>query len=458
MNDEDTATAAEEEAVASLEMVKQCMTTVQQTKRKKKKIDHRHFPRNPKRKFRHDEAVHCIKRDYLGIEGDLSTPIFAGKEFVAMFRITRSRFERLMQDFANSGDPFFTPPFVDCTGQEGASLEARLLLPLKSISFGVPPKTFSDYFQMSGTLAKDCYNNYNKRMTLIYRNEYLRLPTKADLKNIVRLHKSVHRGINGLFGSLDCMHTHWNKCPVAWQGSHKGKEKKPSIVLEGLSDHHMWFWHSAYGFAGTLNDVNILNLSPLLEALLDGTFEELEQAVVPFTISEEEFNKLFIFVDGIYPRYSRFVKGMKEPVTDGEKALTSAQESARKDVERAFGNLQAKFQAMAKPIVLHDLLHIADLCSCCLIMHNMCVSDRVMDGDVRAIYNPANDLLPETEEEVEYSEEFRSKTTRQQSPIGIANADPSVVKILQRKERWNDLVDLEEYTRLHRALMEHLTK
>ena len=170
------------------------------------------------------------------------------------------------------------------------------------------------------------------------------------------------------------------------------------------------------------------------------------------------FDKLFIFADGIYPRYSRVVKGIKEPITEEEKALTTAQESARKDVERAFGNLQAKFQAMATPILLHDLQNIADLCSCCLIMHNMCVSDRVMDGDVRATYNPANDLTPETEEEVEYSEEFRRKTTRQQAPIGIANADPSVVKILQRKERWNDLVDLEEYTRLHKALMQFLTK
>ena len=218
------------------------------------------------------------------------------------------------------------------------------------------------------------------------------------------------------------------------------------------------FWRDSLITTCALNDVNILTLSPLLEMLLDGSFEELEKTVVPYKIGEEIFDKLFIFVDGIYPRYSRFVKALKEPITDEEKALTTAQESARKDVERAFGNLQAKFQAMAKPILLHDLENIADLCSCCIVMHNMCVSDRVMEGDVRALYNPANDLMPEVEEDIEYSEEFRKKTTRQQAPIGVANADPLVVKLLQRKSRWNDLVDVEEYSRLHAALMKFLTK
>ena len=150
---------AEEEAIVAQDLLRQYAVAVVATRRKKSKIDSRLLPRQPKRKFRHDEALHCIKRDYMGILGDPSTPIFAGSEFASMFRISRPRFQRMLEDFANSGDPFFTPPFIDAAGEEGASLEARLLLPLKSISFGVTPKAFSDYFQMSKTLSKDCYNN-----------------------------------------------------------------------------------------------------------------------------------------------------------------------------------------------------------------------------------------------------------------------------------------------------------
>ena len=101
--------------------------------------------------------------------------------------------------------------------------------------------------------------------------------------------------------------------------------------------------------------ISILNLSPFLESLLNGEFEKSESTAVPFAIGQEVFNSVFILVDGIYPRYSRFVKGMKEPATDDEKTFTEWQEAVRKDIERAFGNLQGRFQALATPIMLMDL-------------------------------------------------------------------------------------------------------
>ena len=71
-------------------------------------------------------------------------------------------------------------------------------------------------------------------------------------------------------------------------------------------DYNMWFWHASFGYAGSLNDLNILNLSPFLESLVDGTFHQLEMQshTVPFVISGEVFNYLCVMVDGIYPMYS----------------------------------------------------------------------------------------------------------------------------------------------------------
>jgi hypothetical protein len=77
----------------------------------------------------------------------------------------------------------------------------------------------------------------------------------------------------------------------------------PTVVLEALSDYHLWFWHASFGYAGLLNDLNILNLSSLLELLVNGTFAELEQSsmLVPFEVAGNLFNRLFVLVDGIYP-------------------------------------------------------------------------------------------------------------------------------------------------------------
>lgn len=414
-------------------------------------LEHRHYPRSKRLKFRYSEATHCINRDYLG-----PVPLFPDKQFDEMFRISRSRFQRLLEDVGNSGLRFYTKT-TDAAGREGASIEARLLLPLKTLAYGVAPKTFRDYFQMSKTQARECCNNFDATIKLLYEKEYLRVPTKADLKSITKLHKAVH-GVDGLFGSLDCMHTVWKNCPMAWQGSFQGKEGKPTIVLEALSDYHMWFWHAAYGFAGTLNDLTILSFSSLLEQLLDGSFGDLEDELVPYKISAEEFMKLFILVDGIYPQYSRFVKGFKQPVTVREKKFSEWQEACRKDIERAFGVLQGKFQCMARPFHQMVLPLVGTRVACCLILHNMCVSDRVMNGDVRATYRPDNTVVELETNHLSQPDDLEAVQGRtagaDRCTVGIGTGNSFVINLVTREERWAELQNTGEYIRLTKAIMD----
>jgi hypothetical protein len=144
-----------------------------------------------------------------------------------------------------------------------------------------------------------------------------------------------------------------------------------------------------------------------MRRITDGSFTltEAESGVVPFDIGNSaSFLKMFMLVDGIYPAYSQFIRGFKEPVTADESTFTSWQEGARKDVERAFGVFQGtKWKSVATPIQTIDPKYIASMVSCCLILHNMGVSDRVM-GDVRARYDPGSlVVLEEVEEDEEES-------------------------------------------------------
>ena len=266
------------------------------------------------------------------------------------------------------------------------------------------------------------------------------------------------------------MQTTWHKCPVAWKGQYKKGTDKPSIVLEGMADYHLYFWHVSYGYAGTLNDVNILNLSPLTDMMLNGELAKLEEVVTPYQIGEEEFHRFFILVDGMCPSHSRFIKSYKEPIGEEEKALTSWQEAARKDIERAFGVLQAKFQFLARPIVLHDLKLIEEVVTCCLILHNMCVADRVMDGDTGAKCNPANSLELEEAETAEYSAEFHhmresqnngsstSTTVSEQSAavVGGGLVDKAAGTLVTGRDRWRNPLDKDEHARLSNALKVYL--
>ena len=126
--------------------------------------------------------------------------------------------------------------------------------------------------------------------------------SKEDARKVELLHRKKF-GARGCMGGLDCMHWRWDKCPVAWHGVFKGKEKYPSIVLEALCDANLWFWHAQFGHAGTLNDINIWNKSRLKDVFLDGSFEgDFEYFLVG-----EIFNHLWILVDGIYPQLARLV-------------------------------------------------------------------------------------------------------------------------------------------------------
>ena len=420
--------------------------------------DPRSRPRGDRRIFQHHEALQCLHRDYLG-----SNPLH-GADFQLMFRVSLGRFQTMMEDFAASGIPFYNITSTQTyafTGQQAASLEARMLLPLKTLCYGVAAHCFMDYFQMSKSLARDCCLNFDIAMRTIYQQEYLRLPTANDMKRITTLHRIAH-GVDGMFGSLDCSHTFWKNCPKAWQGSYKGKEDAPSIVLEGLCDYHLWFWHVSYGYAGTMNDKSILSHSPLMDMLLDGTFEkvETESGIVPYTIGEESFDKSFILVDGIYPSFSRFVRGIKEPIDPTEKIFTAWQEGARKDIERAFGVLQAKYQFISRPMQLMDLESIANRVTCCLLLHNIGVADRVMENNYREQYNPINHVeeLMEITATPSDLQEVQNRDHNQQlqsALIGITNMPPSAVRLVARADRFQSLNNQEEFARLYKALVEH---
>jgi hypothetical protein len=110
--------------------------------------------RAPRRLFDVWGAWGNIKRDYLG-----DRALFEG-EFHKSFRLSRSRVERIIQDLGQSGDPFFQSFRRDKFGRVGASLEAKVLLPLISIAYGDPPHAFCAYFQVSTPMARECYKRF----------------------------------------------------------------------------------------------------------------------------------------------------------------------------------------------------------------------------------------------------------------------------------------------------------
>lgn len=113
------------------------------------------------------------------------------------------------------------------------------------------------------------------------------------------------------------MHWEWKNCPTAWHEIFKGKEKKPTLILEAVASKDLWIWHAFFGLPGSLNDINVLNRSDIFWELSKGNSSKVE-----FTVNDNTYDLGYYFADGIYPQHATLVKTIPSPVTAKEKVHT----------------------------------------------------------------------------------------------------------------------------------------
>lgn len=83
----------------------------------------------------------------------------------------------------------------------------------------------------------------------------------------------------------------------------------------------------------------------------------------------------YYLADGIYPEWAGFVKSIRHPMEQETRHFAKQQESARKDIERAFGVLQTRFAVIRGPAYGWHRDRINDIMTTCIILHNMIVED-----------------------------------------------------------------------------------
>lgn len=324
------------------------------------------------------EGAEQIYRDYF-----CEQPTYGAEHFERRYRMPR---ELLLEvrDAIVSYDRYFRER-RDAAKKLGASSYQKLTAALRMLAYGASSDSLDEYCRISSTTARTCMEKFCRDICVLYGEKYLRMPNAEDLVRIQS--RSAQRGFPGCMGSLDCMHWEWKNCPTAYHGQFKGKEKKPTIILEAVADSDLWIWHAFFGMPGACNDINVVDSSPLFDEVMAGRFPPQ----VSYVVNGVSRTRGYYLTDGIYNRWSMFVQAYQEPVNQKERLFTKMQEAMRKDVERAFGVLQGKWHILARPCRLWQEEEMGQIIRACIILHNMTIEHkRGPDGVERVEHGVEN--------------------------------------------------------------------
>lgn len=98
-----------------------------------------------------------------------------------------------------------------------------------------------------------------------------------------------------------------------------------------------------------------------------------------FTVNGRVYDRYYLLTDSIYPDWSTFISTILLPQGDKRKWFAKCQESARKDVEHAFGVLQQRWAIVRNPVRMHRRDEIKDVLLACVILHNMILEDERLE-------------------------------------------------------------------------------
>lgn len=300
-----------------------------------------------------------------------SEPVYNEALFKRRFRISRRSFFRIYDVLKTYR--YFTQR-RDCTGKLGLTGLQKATAAMRCLAYGCASDSVDEYLRIGSSTTDQCLQEFVTVVVDNFADEYLRSPTEEDLKRILR--RSEKRGFPGMLGSLDCCKWVWKNCPTAWHGQFEGKEGVPTITLEAIADDSLWIWHAFFGMPGSCNDINVLDCSPLLSNIANGSYPP----PIEYNICGQRRNVPYWMVDGIYPMWPCFLHTILEPLTAKEKMLSKGQEGARKDVERAFGVLQGKWHIISRPGRFWSKSLMHKIMKCVIILHNIGVEEREVDS------------------------------------------------------------------------------
>ncbi|XP_057793118.1 uncharacterized protein LOC131009728 [Salvia miltiorrhiza] len=125
------------------------------------------------------------------------------------------------------------------------------------------------------------------------------------------------------------------------------------------------FWNS-----GSNNYINVLNSSTLFNDRLEG-----RAPPITYQVNNSYYMSGFYLIDDFYLDRPTFVKSPPFSSDENNRRFKMMQEAAHKDIERAFGMLQARWTIIKGPTRLWKKEELSNIMFMCIILHNVIIQD-----------------------------------------------------------------------------------
>nr|XP_043620156.1 uncharacterized protein LOC122592003 [Erigeron canadensis] len=144
---------------------------------------------------------------------------------------------------------FFHKGTINATGRPGFNIFQKYTYAIRQSAYSFEADALDEYLPMAQDTGYQCLDQFYNCVIHLYRDEYLRRPTKAD--------------------------------------------------IEQLTAKHVEIWHAYFGPACSNNDINVLNESDLFDDLL-----QVRDLRVEFSVNGRQSGKGYYLANGIYQEMS----------------------------------------------------------------------------------------------------------------------------------------------------------
>ncbi|XP_076903357.1 uncharacterized protein LOC143558396 [Bidens hawaiensis] len=96
---------------------------------------------------------------------------------------------------------------------------------------------------------------------------------------------------------------------------------------------------------------------------------------ISFSTNDVNYEYGYYLVDGIYPEWATLVHSFTCPIDEKRQYFKKKHESARKDIERAFGVLKKRWSIIRQPARFLQMDKLRNILYTCIILHNMILED-----------------------------------------------------------------------------------